>query len=141
LIRTCVAVLQGHTDLVGQLQLRGDTLITGGSDGSVCVWSLLKMAPIHRIPTSLENRVKSLQFDHNRIISGGIDGTVRIWDRSTGELIRGLGTRSDTIWGVHMSESMAVIVRSSSDKLLLEVRDVLSRRPLPLLTHTRSGHF
>jgi F-box and WD-40 domain protein CDC4 len=140
LIRTCLAVLQGHTGLVGQLQLRGDTLITGGSDGSVHVWSLLKMAPIYRIPSSSKNSVTSLQFDHNRIISGG-DGTVRVWDRSTGELVRELGDRSDRVWRVHMSESMAVIVRSNSNKLMLEVKDSLSRRPSQLLTYTRSGHF
>jgi hypothetical protein len=40
-----------------------------------------------------------------------------------------------------MSESMAVIVRSSSNKLMLEVKDPLWRRPLQLLTYTRSGHF
>jgi F-box and WD-40 domain protein CDC4 len=69
-----------------------------------------------------ENSVTSLQFDHNRIISGGSDGTARVWDRSTGELIRELGARSGRVWRVHMSESMAVIVRSSSNKLLFEVK-------------------
>jgi F-box and WD-40 domain protein CDC4 len=125
---------------VGQLQLCGDAVVTGDSYGSVRVWSLLKMAPIHRISTA-ENAVTSLQFDHNRIISGAVDGTVRVWDRSTGELVRELGDRSDRVWRVHMSESMAVIVRSNSNKLMLEVKDSLSRRPSQLLTYTRSGHF
>ena len=144
MIRTCITVLQGHTALVGQLQVCGDTLVTGGSDYSVRVWSLLKMVQIHRIAAA-EGAVISLQFDHNRIISGGSDGTVRVWDLSTGELIRELGARlsapSNKVWRVHISESMAVIVRSSSDKLLLEVKDPLSVEPLHLLTYTRSGHF
>jgi F-box and WD-40 domain protein CDC4 len=141
LIRACLAVLQGHTGLVGQLQLRGDTLVTGGSDGAVLVWSLLTMALIHRMPVSSENSVTDLQFDHNRIISGGADGTVRVWDRSTGELIRELGDRSGRVWLLDMSESMAVIVRSSNEKVLLEVRDPFSPRPSQLLIHARSGHF
>jgi WD40 repeat protein len=140
LIRTCLAVLQGHTSLVGQLQLYGDTVVTGCSDGSVRVWSLLKMAPIHRI-SAAEKSVTSLQVDHHRIISGSIEGTVRVWDRSTGELIRELGARSGRVWRVHMSESMAIVVRSSSNKLMLEVKEYLSHRPLQLLTNTRSGHF
>jgi WD40 repeat protein len=125
---------------VGQLQLCGDTVVTGSSDCSIRVWSLLKMAPIQRIAAA-EKAVTSLQVDHHRIISGSIDGTVRVWDRSTGELIRELGARSDRVWRVYMSESMAIIVRSNSNKLMLEVKDSLSHRPLQLLTHTRSGHF
>jgi F-box and WD-40 domain protein CDC4 len=70
---------------VGQLQVCGDTVVTGDSDGLVYAWSLLKKAPIHRISTA-ENAVTSLQFDHSRIISGAVDGTVLVWDRST-ELI------------------------------------------------------
>jgi F-box and WD-40 domain protein CDC4 len=125
---------------VGQLQLCGDTVVTGSSDCSIRVWSLLKMAPIQRIAAA-EKAVTSLQVDHRRIISGSIDGTVRVWDRSTGELIRELGARSDRVWRVYMSESMAIIVRSSTNKLMLEVKDSLSHRQLQLLTHTRSGHF
>jgi hypothetical protein len=98
------------------------------------------MVQIHRIAAA-EGAVISLQFDHNRIISGGSDGTVRVWDLSTGELIRELGARSDIVWRVHVSEPMAVTVRSSSNKLLLEVRDVLSHRPLQFLTHTGSCYF
>jgi F-box and WD-40 domain protein CDC4 len=33
----CTAVLQGHEMLVGHLQLEDDILITGGSDGRVCI--------------------------------------------------------------------------------------------------------
>jgi hypothetical protein len=40
-----------------------------------------------------------------------------------------------------MSESMAIIVRGSNNKLMLEVKDSLSQGSLQLLTHTRSGHF
>jgi WD40 repeat protein len=114
--RACLAVLAGHTSLVGQLQLRGDTLVT---------WSLLKMAPIHRREAA-GRPLTSLQFHQNRIISGSSDGRVRVWDCSTGELIRELGDRSDTVWQVHMSDSMAVIIRSGAKKLLLEVKDPLS---------------
>jgi F-box and WD-40 domain protein CDC4 len=87
--RSCQAILQGHTSLVGQLQMRGNTLVTGGSDGSVRVWSLEKMAPIHRLAAH-DNSVTSLQFDDTRVVSGGSDGRVKVWDLKTGQLVRGL---------------------------------------------------
>src|SRR5271169_5756505 len=75
----CLSVLQGHTSLVGQLQMRGDTLVTGGSDGSVRVWSLTEHHAIHRLAAH-DNSVTSLQFDDTRIVSGGSDGRVKVWD-------------------------------------------------------------
>ena len=33
----CIAVLQGHDALVGHLQLEDDILVTGGSDGRICI--------------------------------------------------------------------------------------------------------
>ena len=40
-IRTCLALLQGHTALVCQVQLSNNVLISGGSDGRVIVFSML----------------------------------------------------------------------------------------------------
>ena len=71
------AVLMGHTSLVGQIQMRGNTLVTGGSDGGVRVWDLEKLRCITRMAAH-DNSVTSLQFDDKIIVTGGSDGYVKV---------------------------------------------------------------
>jgi F-box and WD-40 domain protein CDC4 len=106
--------------LVGQLQMRDDTLVTGGSDGSVRVWSLTKMAPIHRLAAH-DNSVTSLQFDRTRIVSGGSDGRVKVWNLQTGQLLRELSTPAEAVWRVAFEDEKAVIMASRSGRTVMEV--------------------
>lgn len=106
--------------MVDHLQLRGDTLVTGASDGTIRVWSLQRMDTVHRIQAH-DNSVTDIQFDHRRIVSTGSDGRIKVWDINTGELLRELGTPADTAWKLDMGEKMAVAIRSIGNKTVLEV--------------------
>lgn len=117
----CLAILQGHTSLVGQLQMRGDTLVTGGSDGSVRVWSLEKMCPIHRLAAH-DNSVTSLQFDDTRVVSGGSDGRVKIWDLKTGHLVRELIAQGEAVWRVAFEDEKCVALALRQNRTVMEVR-------------------
>jgi F-box and WD-40 domain protein CDC4 len=72
----------GHTSLVGQIQMRGNTLVTGGSDGSVRVWDLEKLRCVTRMAAH-DNSVTSLQFDDKIIVTGGSDGYVKVFSLTT----------------------------------------------------------
>lgn len=121
--RECLAILQGHTSLVGQLQMRGDTLVTGGSDGSVRVWSLERMCPIHRLAAH-DNSVTSLQFDDTRVVSGGSDGRVKIWDLKTGHLVRELIAQGEAVWRVAFEEEKCVALALRHGRTVMEVRSI-----------------
>lgn len=116
----CLAVLQGHTSLVGQLQMRDDILVTGGSDGSVRVWSLATYQAIHRLAAH-DNSVTSLQFDNTRIVSGGSDGRVKVWDLKTGVPVRELSSPAEAVWRVVFEEEKAVIMASRGGRTIMEV--------------------
>lgn len=120
IVSACQAILQGHTSLVGQLQMRGDTLVTGGSDGSVRVWSLKKMAPIHRLAAH-DNSVTSLQFDGVRVVSGGSDGRVKVWDLKTGALVRELTAPAEAVWRVAFEDEKCVVMASRGNRTVMEV--------------------
>lgn len=122
LYRQCLAILQGHTSLVGQLQMSSSTLVTGGSDGSVRVWSLETFSPIHRLAAH-DNSVTSLQFDEHRIVSGGSDGRVKVWDLQAGTLIRELSQPAEAVWRVAFESETAVVMASRNNRTIMEVWD------------------
>jgi F-box and WD-40 domain protein CDC4 len=99
--------------------MRGDVLVTGGSDGSVRVWSLTEYQPIHRLAAH-DNSVTSLQFDDTRIVSGGSDGRVKVWDLKKGTLVRELSQPADAVWRVVFEEEKAVIMASRNQKTVME---------------------
>lgn len=119
-------MLQGHTSLVGQLQMRDDILVTGGSDGSVRVWSLTNYQPIHRLAAH-DNSVTSLQFDNSRIVSGGSDGRVKVWDLKKGTLVRELSTPAEAVWRVVFEEEKCVIMASRAGRTIMEVSVLISQ--------------
>ena len=120
--RQCLAILQGHTSLVGQLQMSSPTLVSGGSDGSVRVWSLETFSPIHRLAAH-DNSVTSLQFDEHRIVSGGSDGRVKVWDLQAGTLIRELSQPAEAVWRVAFESETAVVMASRNNRMIMEVWD------------------
>lgn len=102
--------------------MRGSTLVTGGSDGSVRVWSLNTYTPIHRLAAH-DNSVTSIQFDDSRIVSGGSDGRVKIWDLNTGTLIRELSQPAEAVWRVAFEEERSVVLATRQGRTVMEVWD------------------
>lgn len=96
--------------------------MTGGSDGSVRVWSLLTYSPIHRLAAH-DNSVTSLQFDDSRIVSGGSDGRVKVWDTKTGSLIRELSQPAEAVWRVAFESERCVVMASRTGRTIMEVWD------------------
>jgi F-box and WD-40 domain protein CDC4 len=119
--------------------MRGDTLVTGGSDGSVRVWSLEKMCPIHRLAAH-DNSVTSLQFDDTRVVSGGSDGRVKIWDLKTGHLVRELIAQGEAVWRVAFEDEKCVALALRQGRTVMEVRK--HQGPFKFKTDSdRCGHF
>lgn len=100
--------------------MRGDKLVTGGSDGSVRVWSIGGKVCMHRLAAH-DNSVTSLQFDETRIVSGGSDGRVKVWDLKTGLLIRELSQPAEAVWRVAFEDEKAVILAMRGSRTIMEV--------------------
>lgn len=120
--------------------MRDDILVTGGSDGSVRVWSLVDYQVIYRLAAH-DNSVTSLQFDNTRIVSGGSDGRVKVWDLKRGTLVRELSTPADAVWRVVFEEEKAVIMASRNGRTVMEVSTTSEVIYWAVLISIRSGHF
>lgn len=116
----CTSLLQGHTSLVGQLQLSGNILVTGGSDGRVIAFNLATNTCIHRL-CAHDNSVTCLQFDERFIISGGNDGRIKLWDARTGVFLRELSRAGDAVWRVAYRDDQCAVLLQRGGKTILEV--------------------
>ena len=65
----------------------GQTLVSGGSDGTVQLWDLTTTQPKNRL-IGHTNGVRVIAFspDGQTLVSGGSDGTVQLWDLTTIQL-------------------------------------------------------
>ena len=81
-----LGVLYGHTSLVGQLQIRNNILVSGGSDGSVRVWDLSSSGKEKPFRLPHPEAVNDAVFspDGKLIASVGQDRRIRLWDASNG---------------------------------------------------------
>lgn len=116
----CVALLQGHTSLVGQLQLSGDILVTGGGDGRIIVFDLSTYTCLQRI-CAHDNCITSIQFDDRFVVSGSNDGRVKLWDITTGHFIRELSRPSEGVWRIMFKNDKCAVLCSREGKTVLEL--------------------
>lgn len=117
--------MQGHTALIGQMQLIGDRLVTGGSDGRVILWDLANNSCIHQL-CAHDNSITSLQFTDRYIVSAGNDGRVKLWDLDNGEFIRELTMPCEGVWKVGIKDDRVLLVLQRGGKTVVEL---LSFRP------------
>jgi F-box and WD-40 domain protein CDC4 len=118
--RKCLALLQGHTALVCQLQLSPTILATGGSDGRIIIFCLSTFTALHRIAAH-DSSVTSLQFDTRFLVTGGNDGRVRLFEIDTGNYIRELNERSDSVWKVAYRGDVCAIMCKRAGKPSMEI--------------------
>jgi F-box and WD-40 domain protein CDC4 len=119
-----VAVLKGHTGLVGHLIIVGDELISSSTDGTVRTWSLIDYVELRCIRAH-EGAITALACDGTRILSGSSDGSVKMWNFEKGELIQELVTGMDAVWRGGFFGDKAVAVYSKQESSVMEVRDIL----------------
>ncbi|KAJ1736746.1 hypothetical protein LPJ72_001106 [Coemansia sp. Benny D160-2] len=79
---TPLATLRGHTGSVLTLQADGNTLVSGSSDGRVCVWDTDTYTIAYRLEHP--DSVLSLRFNSTWLATACKDRVVRVWRRSGG---------------------------------------------------------
>ena len=118
--RECLALLQGHSALVCQLQLSPTILATGGSDGRVITFSLETYTALQRIAAH-DSSIISLQFDKNFLVTGGNDGRVRLYETETGNYVRELNEPGECVWKVAFVKCTCAIMCKRAGKTVVEI--------------------
>ncbi|MEK8142641.1 hypothetical protein NKH18_11255 [Streptomyces sp. M10(2022)] len=78
--------LQGHSGRVYAVKIVGDTIATGGSDGTVRLWDPVSGACRHRLEVHAEG-VWPLVLDRTGALlaTGDRDGLITVWSVATGQ--------------------------------------------------------
>lgn len=126
--RQCIALLQGHTALVCQLQLTGSTLATGGSDGRVIAFTLPPSTSASwseentkRCIAAHDSSVTALQLDKHWLVTGGNDGRVRLYNAQTGAYVRDLTAPAEAVWKVAHKYDKCVVMCKRAGKTVMEI--------------------
>eukprot|EP00092_Neocalanus_flemingeri_P041930 GFUD01045666.1.p1 GENE.GFUD01045666.1~~GFUD01045666.1.p1 ORF type:complete len:420 (-),score=61.86 GFUD01045666.1:156-1415(-) len=77
--KTVLSRLQGHTDEVHSVSIRGYLIVSGGADKTVRLWDW-RTADCLSVLEGHEGKVWSVTVDRFRIASGGRHGEVRLWN-------------------------------------------------------------
>ena len=128
----CLALLQGHTALVCQLQLTPTMLATGGSDGRVITFSLkdATFAVVQRLAAH-DSSVSGLQLDERFLVTSGNDGRVRLYEfeqTAAGSplepqcrFVRDMCEPSESVWKVAYTRDTCAILSKKAGKMVVEI--------------------
>lgn len=111
----------GHVAAVySVLNLPGDHVLTGSSDGTLRMWDIENGAEIRRFEGHIST-VFSLATspDGSEILSGSQDTSLILWERTTGEILQTLCCHNDRVWGVDFSPDGSTALSASRDRTLI----------------------
>lgn len=109
-------VLEGHQGTVTALAWSGPLLVSGGGDGAVIVWDVVRGRPAHVVSAHNEP-IMSLVVEDDRVFSGGKDGGVVGIDITNGTVIWA-GSHTNWVRAVDVSVSQGLVFSGSYDRML-----------------------
>ena len=131
-------LLTGHTDSVLTVAFSpsGNTLASGGSDGTVRGW-YVRSGSLFETIEEHEGSVRSVRFspDGSTLASAGDDKLIRLWDVWTADLKRTLAGHSEPVHTVAFSPDGLTIASGSRDGAIM-LWDVQTGNK----SHTLEGH-
>ncbi|GBG35082.1 Guanine nucleotide-binding protein subunit beta-like protein, partial [Hondaea fermentalgiana] len=120
-------VLKGHSVWVTSVAIQGDTIVSGSSDQTVCIWNAIPSDKEQHGLTGHSDLVTSVAIQGDTIVSGSSDKTVRIWNATSGEeqhvlkghskLINSVAIQGDTVVSGSDDNTMRIWNATSGEEL------------------------
>jgi WD40 repeat protein len=109
----CVDVFSDHGALVGLLEIHGDYLVAGSTDGSLSLWNVRTLHRLRFLELAHRSSITALGINRYAIISGS-ERALRLWslvemcsDEPPEPLT--LSDKADVVWRVVAGETTAVV--------------------------------
>ena len=111
--------LEGHSSLVGLLDLSHDHLVSAAADSSLRIWDP-ESGQCKHILSAHTGAITCFHHDGDKVISGS-DGTLKMWNVRTGQFIRDLLTDLSGVWQVKFNERRCVAAVQRDSITYIEV--------------------
>ncbi|OMJ93875.1 hypothetical protein SteCoe_3067 [Stentor coeruleus] len=118
-MKNIVGDLYGHQGSVEAVELTYDNkyIISGSSDRSILIWSVLFKRPIGMLLGHSDEVIcLALTSDYSKILSGSLDKTAKLWNFETRMEISTFFGHSEQINSVLFVESKELVLTGSKDK-------------------------
>jgi len=111
--------LEGHTSLVGLLDLKCDRLVSAAADSTLRIWDP-ETGQCKSMLSAHTGAITCFQHDGQKVISGS-DRTLKMWDVRTGECVRDLLTNLGGVWQVKFNDRRCVAAVQRDGMTYIEV--------------------
>ncbi|KKA23065.1 Cell division control protein Cdc4 [Rasamsonia emersonii CBS 393.64] len=113
--------LEGHTSLVGLLDLKNDRLVSAAADSTLRIWDP-ETGQCKSTLSAHTGAITCFQHDGQKVISGS-DRTLKMWDVRTGECVKDLLTNLSGVWQVRFNDRRCVAAVQRDGLTYIEVLD------------------
>ncbi|KAI7164410.1 hypothetical protein KC316_g12835 [Hortaea werneckii] len=117
----CLFNLEGHTSLVGLLDLSHDRLVSAAADSTLRIWDP-KSGACKATLSAYTGAITCFQHDGRKVISGS-DKTLKMWNAKDGKFVCDLLTDLSGVWQVRFDERRCVAALQRNDVTYIKVLD------------------
>lgn len=111
--------LEGHTSLVGLLDLSCDKLVSAAADSTLRIWDP-ENGQCKATLSAHTGAITCFKHDGQKVISGS-DRTLKLWNIKTGECIKDLLSDLSGVWQVKFNERRCVAAVQRDGLTYIEV--------------------
>jgi F-box and WD-40 domain protein CDC4 len=132
--------LEGHSSLVGLLDLKCDRLVSAAADSTLRIWDPETGQCKSRL-SAHTGAITCFQHDGQKVISGS-DRTLKMWDVRNGECVRDLLTDLSGVWQVKFNDRRCVAAVQRDALTYIEVsRGSVSQFAIVIVNHLQVLDF
>jgi len=113
--------LDGHTSLVGLLDLNYGRLVSAAADSTLRIWDP-ETGQCKSTLSAHTGAITCFQHDDQKVISGS-DRTLKLWNVKSGECVKDLLTDLSGVWQVKFNERRCVAAVQRDNWTYIEVLD------------------
>jgi len=113
--------LEGHSSLVGLLDLNSDRLVSAAADSTLRIWDP-ENGQCKSTLTAHTGAITCFQHDAQKVISGS-DRTLKMWNVKSGDCVKDLLTELSGVWQVKFNERRCVAAVQRNNLTYIEVLD------------------